>query len=163
MRTNSTIKRTSCQEEKVHLMVLDAIRNLVADKEPTPNQFTMAMGHLIRKARKDEGLSQAELGVKLFRRRATISDIETGKVEINSSTLALLAASLRKPITYFFPANLYHDLKKDELTPLEQELILYYRNVFSDHLRIVINSIVRDMSLFDPHDMFVDYSSTIEE
>ncbi len=144
-------------------MVLDAIRNLVADKEPTPNKFTVAMGELVRQAREDAGLSQAELAEKIYRRRATVSDIENGKVEINSTTLVLLAAALQKPITYFFPSNLYNNLKQEDLTPLEQELIRLYRNVYSDHLRKLVNDVVREIALFDPIEMFVDYRLHLED
>lgn len=42
-------------------MVLETIRNLIADKEPMPNKFTIGMGELIRKAREEAGLNQAEL------------------------------------------------------------------------------------------------------
>ena len=39
-------------------MVMYTIRNLIADKEPTPNKFTKAMGESIRKAREEAGLAR---------------------------------------------------------------------------------------------------------
>jgi transcriptional regulator with XRE-family HTH domain len=85
---------------------------------------------LVRQARVDSGLSQAELTEKIYRRRATFSNIENGKVVLDTTTIALLAYYLQKPITYFFPASLYRNLKQDELTHLEQELIKLFRRTY---------------------------------
>ena len=57
----------------------------------TPNEFTIGMGKLIKKAREESKISQAELAKNINRRPATISDIENGKSEIGILTLVLLA------------------------------------------------------------------------
>lgn len=93
-------------------MVLDKIRDLIADKEPTPNKYTIAMGELIRKAREDAAMSQKELAERIYRRQATLSDLENGKSEVGTVTLVLLAAALDKPITYFFPPFVYQELNQ---------------------------------------------------
>ena len=113
-------------------MVLDLIAKLISDKEPHPNKFTRAMGKLIQKAREEKGLTQAELAEYIYRRRATVSDIETGKIEPDAGTLALLSAALDKPITYFYPPDLYQELKPEKFTPLEQELLDTFRSIWSD-------------------------------
>lgn len=137
-------------------MVIDSIRNLIADKEPTPNKFTVSMGELIRKAREEAGLSQAELAQKIYRRRATISDMENGKVEVSSGTLALLSAALGKPITYFYPPFLYQELQPEKFTPLELELLANFSNIWSDHMQSVAIDLVRTIANFDPENMFID-------
>jgi len=98
------------------------------DKEPIPNNFTIAMGELIRKAREEAGFSQADLAENIYRRRATLSDMENGKVEVSSGTLALLSGALDKPITYFYPAFLYKEPKPEDFSPLEQELLSVFKN-----------------------------------
>lgn len=137
-------------------MVLETIRNLVSDKEPTPNKFTIAMGELIHKARDESGLSQADLAKKIYRRRATISDIENGKVEVSSGTLTLLAAALAKPITYFYPPFLYKELEPEKLAPLEQELLTHFRNIWDEYLQKVAVEQVKVLSVFDPEEMLLD-------
>jgi transcriptional regulator with XRE-family HTH domain len=134
-------------------MVLDSIRNLIADKEPTPNKFTKAMGELIRKARDEAGLSQAELAQKIYRRRATVSDMENGKVEVSSTVLPLLAAALDKPLTYFYPPQLFRELKPEKFTPLEHELLLQFRNIWNEYLQRIAIDQVRVLAEFDPEEM----------
>jgi transcriptional regulator with XRE-family HTH domain len=137
-------------------MALDTIRNLVSDKEPTPNKFTIAMGELIRKAREESGLSQADLAQIIYRRRATLSDIENGKTEVSSGTLVLLAAALEKPITYCYPSFLYRELKPEDFTQLEQEALLAFRNIWSDHFRIMAIQFLQTIAKFDPQEMLID-------
>ena len=147
-------------------MVLDIIRNLIADKEPTPNKFTIAMGELIRKAREEASLTQSELAKNMNRRQATLSDIENGKVEVSSGTLALLSAMLEKPITYFFPPFLYRELKPEELTPLEQQLLSLFRQIWDEHLQKVAVNQVKILAEFNPEEMIwdlVDISAEMKE
>jgi len=87
-------------------MSLDKIFDLVADKQSAPNRFTVEMGKKVRAARTEAGLLQGDLAKIVGRRQATISDIEHGKKEMGLSTLVLIAAALKKPITYFFPPDL---------------------------------------------------------
>jgi transcriptional regulator with XRE-family HTH domain len=137
-------------------MVFETIRNLVSDKEPTPNKFTISMGKLIRIAREDANLSQKELADKIYRRQATLSDLETGKSEVGTVTLILLSAALNKPITYFFPPFVYQELKPEKFTPLEHELLDSFREIWSDHLREVAIDLVKVIANFDPTDLITD-------
>ena len=90
---------------------------------PTPNEFTVEMGKLIRKARKEMDLSQVELADLVNRRPATISDIENGKSEISVITLAVLAINLNKPVSYFFPPSILSNFILDIETPFEREVL----------------------------------------
>ncbi len=144
-------------------MVLDSNRNLVSDKEPTPNKFTIGMGELIRSAREEVGISQAELARLIYRRQATLSDIENGKTEVSSGTLALLAAALKKPITYFYPQFVYQELKPEKFSPQEQELLTHFRNIWSNYLQKVTIDIIRVIAKFDTEDMLLDSSDIIKD
>lgn len=137
-------------------MALDLIAKLVSDNDPTPNKFTIGMAELIRKARTQAGLSQKELAELIYRKQTTVSDIEKGKIEVNSSSLALLAAALDKPITYFFPSVLYVEMKQEKFTPLEHEILLNFRKIWDEYLQQVAVDQVRVLGEFDPKAMIWD-------
>jgi transcriptional regulator with XRE-family HTH domain len=120
-------------------MLSDFLDRLQGKKGDVPNSFTFAMGELIRQARIEAKLSQAELAQKAYFRQAAISQIETGKREVSSSDLLYLSYVLNKPITYFFPRGIMWQ-KEDEqsLTPLEQELLMQVRHLDDDDLRRLI-------------------------
>jgi len=108
-------------------------------KGDVPNKFTIGMGELIRKARIESKMSQAELSKKAYFRQAAISQVETGKREVSSTDLLYLSFALNKPITYFFPKWLMVE-KSDEnnLAPLEIELLMHIRKLDDDDLRRLI-------------------------
>lgn len=118
---------------------------------------------MILKAREEAGLTQADLASKIYRRQATLSDMENGKEEVSSGTLALLAAALEKPITYFYPPFLYQELKPEKFTPLERELLLQFSNIASNHLREVAINLEKVMAQFDPTEMIIDRIDTVIE
>lgn len=95
----------------------------------TPNEFTIEMGRLIRKAREDKGISQAEFANMTNRRPATISYIENGKSDISVLTLVLFAINLNKPISYFIPSSLLKEIIGDIQSPFEKELLEYAREI----------------------------------
>ena len=130
-------------------MVLDKIFDLLADKEPAPNKFTIQMGELIRAAREEESLSQAELARQIYRRQATISSLENGKSEASSGTLTLLAAALNKPITYFFPDWTLRRLVPEELNTEERELLTHFKRIWNAELRSVAIAQVRTLADHD--------------
>ena len=100
-----------------------------------PNQYTKAMGELIKKAREEAGFSQEQLAEKIFRKRLAVSEMENGKVEISAWTLLFLAQSLNKPVSYFFPAQLKNEIQPENLTELELELLIHFRNIWDEHLQ----------------------------
>jgi transcriptional regulator with XRE-family HTH domain len=114
---------------------IDRLLDLLADKDPVPNKVTIGMGKLIRQARKESGMSQRRLANEIYRRRATISDLENGKSEVTISTLALIAAVLNKPISYFLPWFIYENLRSEDLEPLEHEVLIHFRKIRSDDLQ----------------------------
>ena len=132
-------------------MVFDKIIDLLAYREPRPNKYTIFLGNQIQKARLEAGLSQEDLSQYIYKRRATVSDIENGKGEVDASTLALLAHILNKPLGYFYPPYLYQELKKEDLTPLELELLLQFRQIVDDALQEVVIQQVKAISQFDPN------------
>lgn len=105
-----------------------------------PNKFTKAVGQLIRDARNEAKMRQAELAKLIYRRQAAVSDMENGKMEPTASTLLLLMSyALNKPIGYFFPRNQgVVELFKGDLTAEEQELIFQSRRIvnYSDEAEL---------------------------
>jgi transcriptional regulator with XRE-family HTH domain len=120
------------------------------DKDIRPNKFTLYIGDAIRKAREELGISQEELAKKIYKRRATLSDIEHGKSEPDAGTLAILAHSLKKPLSYFYPRYLYQDIKQEDLDPLEFELLKHFEQIYGDDLKKAAINQIRALSEFDP-------------
>jgi transcriptional regulator with XRE-family HTH domain len=101
---------------------IEFLNLLQANKLKTPNDFTIQMGQLIKKAREEKGISQTELAKNLNRRPATISDIENGKSEISVLTLVAFAIELNKTITYFFPESLLKNSIADIQSPFQNKM-----------------------------------------
>ena len=144
-------------------MAFEKIIDLLAYREPRPNKFTIYLGDQIKKARLEAGLSQEELSNYIYKRRATVSDIENGKGEVDASTLALLAHILQKPLGYFYPRFLYREIKQEDLSPLENELIIQFRQVVDDTLREVVIKQVKAMGEFDPKNLIINLGPAIVE
>lgn len=102
---------------------IEFIRKLKANELTTPNEFTIGMGELIKKAREEKGMSQSELATSLKRRQGTISEIENGKSEIGILTLIQFAIVLKKPISYFLPESLLRNELVDVKTPFEHKML----------------------------------------
>jgi transcriptional regulator with XRE-family HTH domain len=120
-------------------MISDWLDKSRGFKDELPNKFSIALGELIKKARLEANMSQAELAEKAYFRQAAISQIETGKREVTASEIVYLSYVLNKPIAYFFPTNLVMvQGTKDELTILEQDLLLQVKRLHPDDLRKII-------------------------
>lgn len=112
--------------------MLDKLRDRIANPEGSvPNKFTVELGRRVRDARTSRGFSQRELAKKVFRRQATISDIENGKSEPTASTLLYLSYALQKPIGYLIPYGIV-ELDFNDLEPSEQELIFHVRRLMHE-------------------------------
>lgn len=112
--------------------------DLASIRRHTPNSFTRELGQLVRQAREARGLSQAQVAKTIQRRQGTISDIENGKTEPDTSTLVLLAEVLDKPYTYFIPPRWAHRADFQDLDPLEQELIVEFRRLRDPKSRLLV-------------------------
>lgn len=128
-----TLDRTACQVAMSRLF--DVLQELMPDDEPPPNKFTEAVGDRVRSAREEAGFSQTQLGMLTFRRRATISNIETGKSEATLLTLVRIADALHKPLSYFLPAFIYDRMDHEKLTREEEELLVQFARITDKPLR----------------------------
>jgi transcriptional regulator with XRE-family HTH domain len=102
---------------------------LLSNRLAAPNDFTIKMGELIRKARESMSMSQADLAKKLGRRQATISEIENGKSEIGIFTLVAFAVVLQKPILYFFPESMLKSYIADVKSTFEYDVVDIAREI----------------------------------
>lgn len=105
------------------------VKKLRENKLTNPNEFTIGMGELIRKAREERELSQAEFAKETNRRPATISYIENGKSDISVLTLLLFAITLKKPISYFFPEFLLKEDFLDVKSEFEHQMLEFARGI----------------------------------
>lgn len=122
-------------------MVLDFYDRMRGFKGETPNKFTVAMGELIRNARIEAKLTQAEFAEKAYMRQATVSDIEKGKREASVTELLYISFVLNKPVAFFFPKTLSYMVDENSLSLAEQELILNARYLSETDLKKIIAQI----------------------
>lgn len=118
------------------------VNEVFGSRTKKPNKFTVGMGKLIRVAREELGWSQSELAVNADMRRATLSNIENGKSEPSTTQLFYLSINLKKPVMHFFPKFARIHLEKEDLTPLELELISFFRVLENDKIKkIAVNQL----------------------
>lgn len=114
----------------------------IFSKGDTPNKFTLAMGELIKQAREEMGWTQEQLAQVVYRRRPSISEMESGKMIPDSITLFLMAVNLHKPFAYFIPEFYRRQLPQEKLSLEEQELIAQFRRLGDNkQQRAVINQV----------------------
>lgn len=124
-----TVDSIKCQGS---LHMLNNLLDRIFDPQGSvPNKFTIELGNRVREARKQLGISQRDLAKIVYRRQATISDIENGKSEPTASTLLYLSYALQKPIGYFIPFGIV-ELELNDLVPKEQELIFQVRRLMHE-------------------------------
>lgn len=99
----------------------------------------------IKQARLDANESQEDLAKALDKSRVTISDMERGRVEINASDLGFIAAHYDKPISYFYPPRVV--INKDELSPLDEELLFLFIQLPDTQKHIAIEYIRQQVEI----------------
>lgn len=67
--------------------------------------MTISMGSRIRNMRMQRGMTQEQLGEKLFVNKVTISMYETDKIDIKTSVILQLALALGVRPAYFFSGD----------------------------------------------------------
>lgn len=118
-------------------------------EEPKPNKFTRYMGNSIKEARENLNISQEELAKMIYRRRATLSDIENGKADVDAGTLWLLSAYLKKPLSYFYPPYARENISPEEMGELEHELLMHFIAIRSDEIKRLAIRTVQSFEKFD--------------
>jgi len=91
----------------------------------------------------------------------TIYVCKNGKGEVDATTLALLAHILDKPSGYFYPTLLYQELKQEDLTPLENELLIQFRQIIDDTLQKAVIDQVKVIADFDPKNLVLNLAPEI--
>jgi len=139
-------------------MVFDKIADLLNDYGNRPNKFTLYMGEQIRKARLEAGLSQEELAEKIYMRRPTLTNIENGKSEPNASSLGLITFYLKKPLSYFYPPQLYEEVVSNRMDDQSIEMQMYFEQIDGEELRKLLISITKGFADFDPTELVLNLS-----
>lgn len=137
--------------------MFDLIRDWFAESETRPNKFTRHMGDMVRQAREEAGFSQEKLAELVYLRRATLSDIENGKSEPDASTYVHIAYVTNKPLAFFLPEFLYREIKQEDLTPGENELITNYRyHIAGKQFSKLVIDIIKAIGQFDIDNFVVE-------
>lgn len=119
-------------------MFRDFIEKAKDQKDNLPNKFSETLGELIRKARSESKLSQAELAEQAYLSQAAVSQIEQGKRSVSAEEIVYLSVALNKPIAYFFPTNQIQNSEIINLSIQEQELIELIRKLPGDEIKKAI-------------------------
>lgn len=114
-----------------------------------PNKFTVFMGNAIKEAREEEGFSQEDLAKKIYKNRVTLSDIETGKADVDAYTLSLLSANLKRPLSYFYSPHDRENFVLEEIDNLEHELLRHFEAIRGAELKKLAIQIVTSIENFD--------------
>lgn len=144
-------------------MVFDKIADLFKDYGTRPNKFTIYMGEQIRKARLEVGLSQEELAEKIYMRRPTLTDIENGKSEPYASSLGLITFYLKKPLSYFYPPQLYEDIVSKLMDDLSLEMQMYFEQIDGDELKELAIELIKQFAKFDITDLVVNSAELVAD
>jgi len=96
-----------------------------------------SFGHFLRKKRKDLGMNQTQLAVKLDMDAAKLSKIENGRMTIDEARLDLVAESLEIDIktikTRYYgdciARTLYDKKCNNETLVVAEEILEYYKNI----------------------------------
>ena len=142
-------------------MVFDKLQDWFRDYETKPNKFTIYMGEQIRKARLEVGLSQEELAEKIYMRRPTLTDIENGKSEPYASSLGLITFYLKKPLSYFYPPQLYEDVVSNRMSDLSIEMQMYFEQIDGDELKGLAINLIKQFAEFDITDLVINSAELV--
>lgn len=144
--------------------MLDFIRDYFSEKDELPNKFTLFMGERIRTAREEAGFSQEKLAKLLYLRRATLSNIENGKSEASAQTYVHAAYTLNKPLAYFLPDYFYREIKQEDLSPAENELVTNYRyHIASDYFGKLIIDFIKMLGEFDTNSFVIEQAPYVKD
>ena len=94
-----------------------------------PNRLSIGIGQAIRECREEAGMSQTELAERVYKRRASISDIENGKMYPDIETLTYISRVFQKPMMYFIPERYRRDLDTGEITVEDRELLMVFHRL----------------------------------
>ena len=113
---------------------------LIKAQEEARNYFSAIIGARIATRRKELKLSQQALADAYGVSRSLISQIETGRGQINAGDLPRLADILNVPVSYFYASIKQAREIEIELTEEEEMLLSYYRGIASTLVRSVVMS-----------------------
>ena len=100
---------------------------MVFGRKPTPaNKFSLFIADRMKEARLERGMTQQELAKLVYKSQKNISDLESGRTELNAVDLMMIAHAVEKPVRFFFPVYVPSE---GDLTPEEWELIHFFREI----------------------------------
>jgi len=95
----------------------------------------------LRSYRRDAGMTQEELGVRIKRTGEAISNIERGKSLPTLETLVALSETLEKPLRDFFPTGSFDDDVSPNRLKLEAEAMALLRKLTDNQLHVALTQI----------------------
>jgi transcriptional regulator with XRE-family HTH domain len=119
-------------------MFRDFFEELRGHKDILPNSFSIHLGKLIKNARLEANMTQAELADRARFSQTAISQIEQGKRDVSAAEIIYLSSALNRPILYFYQPYSIRDNSNIELSPLESELLNLAKKLSVEDLRKIV-------------------------
>ncbi|MFO0753057.1 MAG: helix-turn-helix transcriptional regulator [Thermodesulfovibrionales bacterium] len=106
---------------------------------------TKEIGELVKKRRKELGISQERLAEMLNVTYQQVQRYENGKNRLNVEHIQIIADALSVPITYFFKSDDKPGAEKKVpfLQPEERKLLKHFRKVKNSQSKILVINIAR--------------------
>ncbi|MCC6345932.1 MAG: helix-turn-helix transcriptional regulator [Nitrospirales bacterium] len=106
---------------------------------------TKEIGELVKKRRKELGISQERLAEMLNVTYQQVQRYENGKNRLNVEHIQIIADALSVPITYFFKFDEKQGAEKKVpfLQPEERKLLKHFRKVRNNQSKILVINVAR--------------------
>jgi len=114
-------------------------------RKPEDDEVNRYIRERIRQVRTMASESQDDLAKKLEKSRVTVSDMERGRVAVSAADLALIAAYYEKPVSFFYPPRV--TVNKDQLSQLEEELIILFSQLPPTQQRIALEYVKQQLEI----------------
>jgi transcriptional regulator with XRE-family HTH domain len=112
-------------------------------KQSLPNEFSIETGKAIRDMREKMGFSQAQLAEMIDKRRASISEIENGKMLPDILAILQIAEALGCSVSSLLPSGFRVLVAPDDLSKKESDMLILFRRIEDDALRDLLIEFIR--------------------
>lgn len=107
-----------------------------------PTELSVNIGRLIKKFRKERGLTQSQLGAMLAVSYQQVQKYESGSANFRIAQLQRIANVLGVSASCFFDLESQSDLIDPFLSPQERRLLKAFRRIDSSSYRALLSSVV---------------------
>ena len=75
--------------------------------------------------------------------------------------MGLLTFYLNKPLSYFYPPQLFEDVVSNRMDELSLEMQMYFEEIYGDELKRLAIDVIKIFAQFDPTELVVNSADLI--